>query len=153
MLKYFLRRLKYMYICIVYENVYQNTFKDIQTTFKIICGFVRVLKLDIQKRSLYNSLTVPELKIVGTHIYHCKFKTTGKTVCKYPCQTSAQCWSVKIDRNVNLIVRKTTERNKYQTTRKRLEVRCFQCNNEHQQRRFCVTYVNRKWGLDTIRFV
>ena len=70
-----------MYICIVSEKLYQNTFKDIQTTFKIICGFVRVLKLDIQKRSLYNSLTVPELKIVGTHIYHCKFKTTGKTVC------------------------------------------------------------------------
>ena len=59
---------------------------------------VRVLKLDIQKRSLYNSLTVPELKIVDTHIYHCKFKTTVKTVCKYPCPTSAQCWSVKIDK-------------------------------------------------------
>ena len=133
-----------MYICIVSEKLYQNTFKDIQTTFKIICGFVSVLKLDIQKRSLYNSLTVPELKIVGTHICHCKFKTTVKTVCKYPCQTSAQCLSLKICKNVNMIVRKTTERNKYQTTRKRLEVRCFQCNNEHQQRRFCVTYVNRK---------
>ena len=31
-----------MYICIVSEKLYQNTFKDIQTTFKIICGFVRL---------------------------------------------------------------------------------------------------------------
>ena len=28
-----------MYIRIVSEKLYQNTFKDIQTTFKIICGF------------------------------------------------------------------------------------------------------------------
>ena len=58
-----------MYICIVSEKLYQNTFKDIQTTFKIICGFVRVLKLHIQKRSLYNSLTVPDRVKDSRHTY------------------------------------------------------------------------------------
>ena len=48
-----------MYICIVSEKLYQNTFKDIQTTFKITCGFVRVLKLDIQKRSYKTRLQFP----------------------------------------------------------------------------------------------
>ena len=68
-----------------------------------------------KKRLLYNSVEVPELKIIDTHICYCKFKISGKTVCKYPCPTSLHWWLVKIDKYMNLIVRKTT-RSKYQTT-------------------------------------